>query len=53
MLPHLGNGASQGIEDGYLLAKLLASPSAKLQNIEVSIHDAITNHADFDLCSAL
>ncbi|GJE99504.1 FAD/NAD(P)-binding domain-containing protein [Phanerochaete sordida] len=34
MLPHLGAGAGQGIEDGYLLGKLLGHPQTKADNIE-------------------
>ncbi|EKM61815.1 uncharacterized protein PHACADRAFT_191006 [Phanerochaete carnosa HHB-10118-sp] len=33
MLPHLGAGAGQGIEDAYLLAKLLGHPQTTLENV--------------------
>lgn len=35
MLPHLGSGAAQGIEDGYLLAQLLSHLQATKSNVEV------------------
>lgn len=35
MLPHLGAGAGQGIEDAYLLGKLLGNPQTDLSNVEV------------------
>lgn len=35
MLPHLGAGAGQAIEDAYLLAKLLSHPQLTNQNVEV------------------
>ena len=38
MLPHLGSGAGQGLEDAYLLGKLLGHPQTTLQNVEVRIH---------------
>ncbi|KAF8530029.1 hypothetical protein BU17DRAFT_78551 [Hysterangium stoloniferum] len=34
MLPHLGAGAGQAIEDAYMLSRLLTHPLAKLQNVE-------------------
>ncbi|KAI9056981.1 FAD/NAD-P-binding domain-containing protein [Trametes sanguinea] len=34
MLPHLGAGAGQGIEDAYLLARLLSHPDTNVDNIE-------------------
>ncbi|KAI0060946.1 FAD/NAD-P-binding domain-containing protein [Artomyces pyxidatus] len=34
MLPHLGAGAGQGIEDGYLLSRLLGHPETNKGNIE-------------------
>ena len=37
MLPHLGAGAGQGIEDAYLLGKLLGHPQTTLANVEVCI----------------
>ncbi len=36
MLPHLGAGSGQGLEDAHLLAKLLAHPQTSGENIEVS-----------------
>ncbi len=36
MLPHLGAGAGQGIEDAYLLAQLLGHPQATAENVEAS-----------------
>ena len=36
MLPHLGAGAGQSLEDAYLLAKLLGHPETNIHNIEVS-----------------
>lgn len=35
MLPHLGAGAGQGLEDAHLLAKLLGHPQTSMDNIEV------------------
>ncbi|KAI0935590.1 hypothetical protein AcV5_010477 [Taiwanofungus camphoratus] len=34
MLPHMGAGAGQGIEDAYLLARLLGHPQTTANNIE-------------------
>lgn len=34
MLPHLGAGAGQGIEDAYLLGKLLGHPQTTLENVD-------------------
>ncbi|CDO73093.1 hypothetical protein BN946_scf185007.g147 [Trametes cinnabarina] len=34
MLPHLGAGAGQGIEDAYLLARLLSHPQTHTDNIK-------------------
>ncbi|KAH9897890.1 FAD/NAD-P-binding domain-containing protein [Cubamyces lactineus] len=34
MLPHLGAGAGQGLEDAYLLARLLSHPDTNNDNIE-------------------
>lgn len=36
MLPHLGAGAGQGIEDVYVLWRLLSLPQTKLSNLAVS-----------------
>jgi salicylate hydroxylase len=35
MLPYLGAGAGQGIEDAYVLASLLGHPQTKARNLEV------------------
>ncbi|KZT08533.1 FAD/NAD(P)-binding domain-containing protein [Laetiporus sulphureus 93-53] len=35
MLPHLGAGAGQGLEDAYLLAQLLGHPQTNPSNIEI------------------
>ena len=35
MLPFLGAGAGQGIEDAYLLAELLSNPQTTAANVEV------------------
>ena len=43
MLPHLGAGAGQGIEDVVVLVKLLNHPETNAQNIEVS-GSGITNN---------
>jgi salicylate hydroxylase len=37
MLPHLGAGAGQGIEDAYVLTELLSHPQSNRSNIEVHI----------------
>ncbi|KAI0828977.1 FAD/NAD-P-binding domain-containing protein [Trametes gibbosa] len=34
MLPHLGAGVGQGIEDAYLLSRLLSRPQTRADNIE-------------------
>lgn len=36
MLPHLGAGAGQGIEDADVLAKLLSHPETTVENVDVS-----------------
>ena len=36
MLPHLGAGVGQGIEDTWVLTQLLAHPETNLSNLEVS-----------------
>ena len=41
MLPHLGAGAAQGIEDAYLLAQLLSCSQTALNNVEVRKHHNI------------
>ena len=35
MLTHLGAGAGQGLEDAYLIAKLLSHAETTTENIEV------------------
>lgn len=35
MLPHLGGGVAQGIEDVYVLCELLGHPQTKLSNVKV------------------
>ena len=37
MLPHLGAGAGQGVEDAYVLARLLSHPETRVGNLEVHI----------------
>ncbi|TFY80957.1 hypothetical protein EWM64_g3057 [Hericium alpestre] len=37
MLPHLGAGAGQGIEDSYVITRLLAHPQANATNLEVRV----------------
>lgn len=37
MFPHLGAGAGQGLEDAYLLARLLSHPQTTPSNVEVCI----------------
>ena len=37
MLPHLGAGSGQGIEDAYLLGKLLSHPQTNLSNVQVCL----------------
>lgn len=41
MLPHLGAGVGQGIEDTYILCELLGNPQTKLSNLEVCINDLL------------
>lgn len=43
MLPHLGAGAGQCIEDAYLLGNLLSLPEVNIDNVEVSIYDRSSN----------
>lgn len=38
MLPHLGAGASQGLEDAYVLVRLLSHPETNVDNLEVRSH---------------
>ena len=35
MLPHLGAGAGVGIEDAFVMARLLAHPQTKRENLSV------------------
>ena len=37
MLPHLGAGAGQGIEDVYALCRLLSHPTTTKANLDVRI----------------
>lgn len=41
MLPHLGAGAGQGLEDAYLISKLLTHPQTTLENLEVIVIDLV------------
>lgn len=41
MLPHLGGGVAQGIEDVYILCDLLGHPQTKSSNIEVLTISAV------------
>ncbi|KAI0756243.1 FAD/NAD(P)-binding domain-containing protein [Daedaleopsis nitida] len=34
MLPHMGSGAGQGVEDAYVLARLLGHPDTNIHNLE-------------------
>ena len=43
MLPHLGAGAGQGIEDVVVLVQLLNQPETNAQNIEVSGYGITSN----------
>ena len=38
MLPHLGAGAGQALEDAYLLSRLLSHPQAAASKLEVELH---------------
>lgn len=38
MLPHLGAGAGQAIEDALLLTQLLTHPSTNMSNAEARLH---------------
>lgn len=42
MLPHLGAGASQGLEDAYVLVRLLSQPEANASNVEVGFLNGYT-----------
>ena len=35
MLPHLGAGAGQGLEDAYVLTRLVSYPETNVNNLEV------------------
>lgn len=35
MFPHLGAGAGQGLEDAYVLTRLLSHPQTTASNVEV------------------
>ncbi|KAI0639948.1 FAD/NAD-P-binding domain-containing protein [Trametes polyzona] len=37
MLPHLGAGAGQGLEDAYLLSRLLSLPQISADNVEAAL----------------
>lgn len=37
MLPHMGAGAGQGLEDAYFLTRLLSHPMTNTDNIEVRL----------------
>lgn len=41
MLPHLGAGAGQGLEDAYLIYKLLTHPQTTLDNLEVNFIEVV------------
>ena len=41
MLPHLGAGAGQGLEDALLLVRLLTRPETNLDNMEVRQGDVM------------
>ena len=43
MLPHLGAGAGQGIEDAYVLAHLLGHPDTTASNVGVSSEQPTTS----------
>lgn len=36
MLPHLGAGAGQALEDAYILSRLLSHPQSTKSNVEVT-----------------
>ena len=42
MLPHLGAGAGQGVEDAYILARLLSHPETHVGNLEVFPHHVLS-----------
>lgn len=48
MLPHLGAGVGQGIEDTWVLTQLLTRPETNLSNLEVRRHSTIS---DVDISS--
>ncbi|KAI0697527.1 FAD/NAD-P-binding domain-containing protein [Cytidiella melzeri] len=43
MVPHLGAGAGQGIEDAYLLSQLLSHPQTTIDNLEsvLEVYDTV------------
>lgn len=47
MMPHLGAGAGQGLEDALLLARLLSNPSVRKDTVKVSqwhVSNLTTSH---------
>lgn len=44
MLPHLGSGVGQGIEDVYVLTQLLTRPETNVSNIEVRVRFQYHGH---------
>ena len=53
MLPYLGAGAGQGLEDAYLLGHLLSHPQTTLDNVEVrsgafELHRSLTRRCFFE-----
>jgi hypothetical protein len=43
MLPHLGAGAGQGIEDAYALCRLLSHPTITKSNLDVLYINSCVN----------
>ena len=41
MLPHLGAGAGQGIEDVYALCRLLSHPTTTKSNLDVLVNSCV------------
>lgn len=48
MLPHLGAGAGQGLEDAYVLSHLLCHPDATVNNLEVRAESQQADHFAHD-----
>ena len=49
MLPHLGAGAGQGIEDVYALCRLLSHPTTTKSNLDVLYINSCFDSLEIDI----